>query len=362
MKICFIVGAFPNMKCGVGDYTYMLGTELSSLNNEVSIITSVSAKNDNKSIKVFNIIERWDFSSKDLIVNTLRNIKPDVVHIQYPSDNYGKSLFINFLPRIIKKEIGCKVVETVHEYISYTAKGKLRNLVNYKYADNVIVVEKRYDKMIKSFLKPISKNLNINYIPISSNIPKSKISEVEKNELKKKLDLQNFRLISYFGFVNELKGMEFLIEAFNDICKKDDNIRLLILSELSKENEYQKKIIDMIEHYDLNDKILITGFINSSDEVSKYLKITDLSILPFRDGVSERNGSFLAAYNQGLPIITTSNNIEELDGVYYVEPKNKDAVVKKYFEIKDDLKFFDRDIVSWKDIVNSHINIYKQGE
>ena len=69
MKICFIVGAFPNMKCGVGDYTYMLGTELSSLNNEVSIITSVSAKNDNKSIKVFNIIERWDFSSKDLIVS-----------------------------------------------------------------------------------------------------------------------------------------------------------------------------------------------------------------------------------------------------------------------------------------------------
>ncbi len=56
----------------------------------------------------------------------------------------------------------------------------MRNLVNYKYADNVIVVEKRYDKMIKSFLKPISKNLNINYIPISSNIPKSKISEVEK--------------------------------------------------------------------------------------------------------------------------------------------------------------------------------------
>ncbi|UXZ09753.1 glycosyltransferase [Clostridium perfringens] len=77
--------------------------------------------------------------------------------------------------------------------------------------------------------------------------------------------------------------------------KKDDNIRLLILSELSKENEYQKKkIIDMIEHYDLNDKILITGFINSSDEVSKYLKITDLSILPFRDGVSERNGSFFS--------------------------------------------------------------------
>ncbi|UXZ09754.1 hypothetical protein F1C14_14900 [Clostridium perfringens] len=73
-------------------------------------------------------------------------------------------------------------------------------------------------------------------------------------------------------------------------------------------------------------------------------------------------GVFLAAYNQGVPIITTSNNIEELDGVYYVEPKNKDAIVKKYFEIKDDLKFFDRDIVSWKDIVNSHINIYKQGE
>lgn len=28
MKICFIVGAFPKMKCGVGDYTNKLAEEL----------------------------------------------------------------------------------------------------------------------------------------------------------------------------------------------------------------------------------------------------------------------------------------------------------------------------------------------
>lgn len=362
MKICFIVGAFPNMKCGVGDYTYMLAKELSALNHDVSVITSASAKKDYKNIKVFNNIEKWDLSSKNLIIETLKIINPDIVHIQYPSDNYGKSLFINFLPRIIKKKLGCKIVETVHEYISYTAKGRLRNLINYKYANNIIVVEKIYDEMIKSFLKPISKKLNINYVPISSNIPKSKISELEKEELKKKLNVKNCRLISYFGFINELKGMEFLIEAFNDICKKDNDIKLLILSELNKENEYQKKIIDMIEKYNLNDRILITGFINSSNEVADYLKITDLSILPFRDGVSERNGSFLAAYNQGIPIITTSNNSEDLDGIYYVEPQNKDAIVKKYFEIKDNLDVLNRNIISWEDIVKSHLDIYKQGE
>ena len=44
MKICFIVGAFPNMKCGIGDYTSKVAEELAKTGNEVHIITSKKSK------------------------------------------------------------------------------------------------------------------------------------------------------------------------------------------------------------------------------------------------------------------------------------------------------------------------------
>ena len=53
MRICFIVGAFPKMMCGVGDYTNKLAMELSKdKNNEIFVITSSKASNDFKNIKV----------------------------------------------------------------------------------------------------------------------------------------------------------------------------------------------------------------------------------------------------------------------------------------------------------------------
>lgn len=365
LKICLIVGAFPNMKCGIGDYTSILADHLQKSGNEVYIITSKKANcREALKYKVFNIVENWDFNDKKSIINTLKSIKPDIIHIQYPSDEYGSSLFINLLPRIIKKElreIKFKLVETVHEYLNYTAKGKIRNCINYAYADSIIVVEQQYINKIKSFVTPISKKFNIRYIPISSNIPRSKLDYQEVNKLKIRLDLNENKIISYFGFINELKGIETLIYAMKEIIKIDNTIKLVILSGLSKSDSYQNKILKMIDEFDLKNNIIITGFIDSSEDVANYLKISDLSILPFRDGVSERNGSFLAAYNQNIPIITTSHEKcgRSEDGVWYVKPNDTMQIVKNIQMILTNEPNIQRNILSWQSIVEQHLEVYK---
>lgn len=71
MKIYFIVGSFPPMKCGVGDYTFNLANELSNFSNDVHVITSnnVIIENENK-LKIDNIIVRdWSFMDKENILN-----------------------------------------------------------------------------------------------------------------------------------------------------------------------------------------------------------------------------------------------------------------------------------------------------
>ena len=56
MKICFIVGAFPTMKCGIGDYTHRLAEEMVRLGNEVHVITSKEATIKSNTIHIHNIV------------------------------------------------------------------------------------------------------------------------------------------------------------------------------------------------------------------------------------------------------------------------------------------------------------------
>lgn len=360
MRICFIVGAFPPMKCGIGDYTYNLCRELKNLGMDIDVITSSNSESVNEDgFNIHNIINEWTFESKNIIIKKLQELKIEVVHIQYPSEEYGESVFINLLPGIIKRKLGIKVVETVHEYLNYTYKGKLRNLINYKSADSIFVVEKQYIDKIKSFIPIISKSIDIKYIPISSNIPISNMDEYELQKLKENLGLKDEKVISYFGFINELKGFEILLESVQEIKKSINNIRLLILAELNKNNNYHQSIINKIEEYKMQDNIIITGFIDSSDKVADYLRLSDLAILPFKQGVSERNGSFLAAYNQGIPIITTCiEDKKSEDGIYYVNPGESIKIVEEAKKILSVKQVYRRQVLSWGKIAEIHAETY----
>lgn len=363
-----VVGAYPPSKCGVGDYTDRLCQALALHGMEIHAITSYSENNkyDNiGSIKVYPVIEKWDFSARNKIDELIGSIKPDILHIQYPSDEYGKSTFINFLPMLMKRKHKLKVVETVHEYMNYTSKGKLRNVVNYKASDAIIVVEKRYITEIKGFLSLISKSLNIQYIPISSNIPKINIDNTERDHIRNKLGVNKEEiLISYFGFVNMQKGFEVLLEALKKLKSKNVKLRLLCIGELNLDNEYHASIRGLIAGLHLEDNIIFTGFIEEPSTVARYLSATDVCVLPFAEGVSERNGSFLAAANQDIPIITTTRDIQEspaFNNVYYVPINNSDAIVEKIVQMDKSSSISKRNVViSWDEIAERTLALYEK--
>jgi len=60
----------------------------------------------------------------------------------------------------------------------------------------------------------------------------------------------------------------------------------------------------MIARYDLGDRVIRTGFV-TPEEVSAHLLACEAIVLPYRDGVSFRRGTFMAALAHGCPVITT---------------------------------------------------------
>lgn len=362
MKICFIVGSFPYMDCGVGDYTSMIANALESIGNDVSVITSKKANNEVKNIHVYNIVGKFDYNSIKIIIQKLKEIKPDVVHMQYPSHGfYNRKITSILLPLIIKMKFKkIKLVETVHEIPQYSWKGKCIYWVNYKIMDKTIFVEEYYKELIKKDFKNIYKKMDISCIPIGPNIPKSKLTEKEKLELKEKLGLKDKKIISYFGFARKSKGIEELFKAISLI--KDENIKLLYIGELRENNEYENTLIELMKELKIENKIIITGYIQRNIDVANYLSISDVCVLPFKEGLRERYGSFLAASNQQIKIITTSiKDVEDEEGIYYIKPNESELLASKIEDViyKTDIKS-NKKINDWNDIAKQYMIAYNE--
>ena len=359
MKICFIVGAYPTMKCGVGDYTSVLAEELAKKGNEVHVITSNRA-NSTKSDKVIvhNIVKVWKLMAIPSIIKELKKIKPDIVNIQYPSDEYFRRC-VSLLPPIIKDIIRCKVTITIHEYDYFNMKekkslrDKIRLYLNFYKLDKVITVEKKFIKRIKDDYA----KANIVHIPISSNIPKSDASKEELEKIKKGLGLEGKKILSYFGFAVPVKGIEYL---FRCMPKLDENVKLLFINELNYENEYHKSLLDLIEKLNIKNRVIITGFYDDAKDIANMLSVSNVCVLPFINGLKTSNGSFLAAYNQKIKIITTSkSNQKDENGIYYVKPENEEELLEKIkFALNNEEKI-ERKALTWDSVVDSFIKAFE---
>ena len=358
MKICFIVGAYPTMKCGVGDYTSVLAEELAKKGNEVHVITSDRASNKSQNVVVHNIVKEWKLSAIKPIVKELKRIKPDVVNIEYPSDEYFR-ITVTLLPPIIKRSIKCKVTITIHEYdyfdtsVKKSLKDKIRLYLNFHKLDTIISVEKQYIERIK---RDCPKG-NIVHIPISSNIPKSNAEKEELKELKLKYGIDDKKVISYFGFSTKTKGIEYLLKC---MPKLEEDVKLLYINELDEKNDYHKSLLDLMNELNIQDRVIITGFIDKPEDVANILSISDVCVLPFVNGLETRNGSFLAAYNQNIRIITTSKNNEiDENGIYFVKPQNQEELLDKIKYVLEDTRDFERKELTWDEVTNEYFKVFE---
>jgi glycosyltransferase involved in cell wall biosynthesis len=83
--------------------------------------------------------------------------------------------------------------------------------------------------------------------------------------------------------------------------------------------------------------ILWTGYLDD-EEVSANLLASDICVLPYRDGVSLRRGSLMAALAHGLPIISTQPAIQakeliEGENIVLVPPDDVEALAAKILEL-----------------------------
>lgn len=362
-KVVMITGSFPYDKCGVGDYTKLLCKELYINDIDLSIITSCKDIKLEENISVYNDIENWSIKNIKYVLNQIKSSKPDIVHIQYPTKAYGKKILINILPILLKLN-RIKVITTIHEYSDNSFLGKMRANMNILFSDIIVVVDPRYKIDINKNL--LFKKKHIKYINIASNIPKSLLDDNEK-EVKKTLIVgnSNKKIMSYFGFIHEKKGIEYILKAMKKLKEKDNlNAKFLIIGELNKYNKYHEELLKLIEDYDLHEDIVITGYLDDN-EVADFLSISDFVLLPFKDGFSPKNGSAIAALQEGKNVITTKSKYleEDFDGLTFIDKyDNIEQLVKciEYNLKRTKNVGSNKNTFNWNYVAKAHIKLYEE--
>jgi glycosyltransferase involved in cell wall biosynthesis len=97
-----------------------------------------------------------------------------------------------------------------------------------------------------------------------------------KNELNINKD---DKIILFFGYIRQYKGLDILLEGFSKILKKYPETFLLVVGEFYENSE---KYFNLIDKYNIKQKVKVINQFVPNEEVSKYYLASDVVILPYK--------------------------------------------------------------------------------
>ena len=150
-----------------------------------------------------------------------------------------------------------------------------------------------------------------------------------------KLDTEQ-KVLLFFGFVREYKGLKHLLKAMPDIISKESDVILLIAGDFGDQKEEYTHLIDNLE---IGSFVRIEdGYIPDQD-VELYFAACDLVVLPYESAT--QSGIAQIAFGFERPVVVTNTGglpdvVEHDKTGYVVEPCNPKALAAA---VKD---FYDR--------------------
>lgn len=156
---------------------------------------------------------------------------------------------------------------------------------------------------------------------------------LSKKEAKKILGISDDRVILYFGFIRNYKGLTFLIKAMPLILDAL-KVKLLICGEFYEGREETLKLIKELK---IKDQVIVYDRFISNEEVGNYFCASDLVVLPYV--TATQSGIVQIAYHYDKPVVVTSVGglpevVKNEKCGFVVSPKDSEAIadsVKRFY-------------------------------
>lgn len=347
MKIVLIGPVYP-YKGGIAHYTSLLYRALSEKHD----VTMISYKMQYP--KLLFKKEQRDYSNDMFkvedtqylihtanpfniigVANKINLIKPDVVLVQWWHPYFAPCYKI--LENHLNKNI--KVLFTCHNVFPHERfpLDKFLTRMVLKKGDGFIVQSRKDEQDLLS----INKGANERYNPLPT-FNAFKIRNIDKTTARKKIvDKDGFelndntKLLLFFGFVREYKGLKHLLRAMPEIKANLSDCKVLVVGSFGDDKDDYLKIIEELQ---IQDVVYLKDTYTPDGEVEKYFAATDIVVLPYEDAT--QSGIVQIAYGFEKPCLVTDvgglpDVVSHEKTGYVVENKNPKAIaeaVADYFE------------------------------
>lgn len=150
------------------------------------------------------------------------------------------------------------------------------------------------------------------------------------------------KVLLFFGFVREYKGLKHMIRALPEITGRLEHVKLLIVGDFGNDRQ---DYLDLIAENNMERFIEIHDGYIPDQEVEKYFAACDLVVLPYESAT--QSGIVQIAYGFEKPVVVTAvGGLPDVvtDGKtgYVVEPKNPEALadaVAAFYEQEKEAEF-----------------------
>ena len=314
--ILYITGSFPRLGDGIGDAAgklYASMKEQAELLLVTSDIPNIREFVEEQKYDNVKLVPNWKYKTVKGLLKEANKQQIQKVIIEYCGNGYKKDLAISFLPLMIrwhncfsKNKIECHL--RLHEYTMCRPARKIFTWPLVKFChhlDTPSFVE--YEHLKKKIGNKVFKS------GIGSNInwsdTKKPLAELQDGKDVPKINL------GFFGGIYPGKGIEGLIELWSELEQEYPNkFQYYLLGGFPQNltsafDDYQASIQKLINEKQLQDKIVITGFL-PENEIEKKLDLIDIAVLPYEDGLTLRRGSFLAFLGRNVAVVTSSGDEE----------------------------------------------------
>lgn len=340
-KIVLIGPVYP-YKGGIAHYTGLLYRALA----KVYDVTMVSYKFQYP--KILFKKEQKDFSNDTFkIDNTnywlhtanpfncistarkINKIKPDMVIIQWWHPYFAPCYYI--LCKCLKKTKILFICHNVFPHERFPLDKYLTKLT-LKQGKCYIVQSKKDADDLKTIIKnPVFKQT------VHPTYNAFKIDNLSREEARKRLEIEpEKKVLLFFGFIREYKGLKYLIQAMPEIVSKIPDVELLIVGDYSCEED-KKFYTDMVKQCKIENYVKIYDGYIPDREVEKFFAACDLVVLPYISAT--QSGIVQIAFGFEKPVVVTNvgglpDVVEDGKTGYVVEPGNSKTLadaINKYF-------------------------------
>ena len=308
MKVVIIGPAHP-LRGGLASFNQRLARQFSNEGHECSIVSfslqypsflfpgttqysSDAAPGDVTIHTLINSVNPLNWLS---VGSKIKKWKPDLVVVRYWLPFMGPAL--GTILRTVKKNKHTKIVCIADNVIPHEK--RLGDIPFTKYflkAPDAFVTMS--EKVLNDLRRFTNKPAQLVQHPLYDNFGEP----VTKTEARKHLGLdEKDRLILFFGFIRQYKGLDLLLKAMADTRIKKENIKLVVAGEFYEDD---KAYLQLIRDNNLQEQVILkTNFIPDS-EVKYFLCSGDCVVQPYKNAT--QSGVTPLAYHFEKPMIVTN--------------------------------------------------------